>query len=300
MNKALEEQIYAIDPVFFRQKDLDMTQTCMCWGIECGDGWFEPIKKFVECVALLNKMCQPFGVAIVADQIKSKWADFTCYWNIVPLDEDSNSSNENDRQIDCIYHLMDAAVAQCEDECSHTCELCGKHSIFEDEVFACGSWLTVKCLDCAQERQRKSGVITSFNEGFMFLSPFAEQKVQVEEITYPTFLGAYYGACDKRYEKVFQNIRNPRDAQNVAYGLGLCVANNERIEIMERMLKLRYEQSDRARKGLLSTDGFQINSLNNSHENFWGSCVCDKCNQSGANRYGKLLMQIRDELLKND
>ncbi len=70
MNKSLEEQIYAIDPVFFRQKDLDMSQTCMCWGIECGDGWFEPIKKFVECVALLNKMYQPFGVAIVADQIK--------------------------------------------------------------------------------------------------------------------------------------------------------------------------------------------------------------------------------------
>ena len=108
MNKSFEEQIYAIDPVFFRQQDLDMTQTCMCWGIECGDGWFEPIKRFVECVALLNKMCQPFGVAIVADQIKSKWADFTCYWNIVPLDEDDNSNNENDRQIDNIYHLMDA------------------------------------------------------------------------------------------------------------------------------------------------------------------------------------------------
>ena len=42
MTKELEDQLYKDFPELFAEKDLPMTETCMCWGIECGDGW-EPI-----------------------------------------------------------------------------------------------------------------------------------------------------------------------------------------------------------------------------------------------------------------
>jgi len=38
----LQEQLYKDYPDLFQESKLDMTQTCMCWGIECGDGW-EPV-----------------------------------------------------------------------------------------------------------------------------------------------------------------------------------------------------------------------------------------------------------------
>jgi hypothetical protein len=35
----MQERLYKKYPKIFRQKDLSMQQTCMCWGIECGEGW---------------------------------------------------------------------------------------------------------------------------------------------------------------------------------------------------------------------------------------------------------------------
>ena len=40
MRDELEKKLFDAYPKIFRQKDLDMKQTCMFWGIECGDGWY--------------------------------------------------------------------------------------------------------------------------------------------------------------------------------------------------------------------------------------------------------------------
>ena len=154
MNSELERKIYDADPVFFRQKDMDMTRTCMCWGIECGDGWFKPILEFVKKVRILNDRLSTMNMCIVASQIKSKWAGFTCYWDIDVLDEGRNAELSEQQQgvVDLCRSIMDDIVRRCEEKCEHTCELCGKYSMNNDEVYACGSWLTVKCLDCAQKK----------------------------------------------------------------------------------------------------------------------------------------------------
>lgn len=40
MNQELQQKLFEKYPKIFRQKDLDKTQTAMCWGISCGDGWY--------------------------------------------------------------------------------------------------------------------------------------------------------------------------------------------------------------------------------------------------------------------
>jgi len=40
MNKQLTEKLYEKYPKIFKQKDLPMNQTCMCWNFDCGDGWY--------------------------------------------------------------------------------------------------------------------------------------------------------------------------------------------------------------------------------------------------------------------
>lgn len=43
MKQELQNKLYEKYPKIFQQKDLPMTQTAMCWGISCGDGWFNII-----------------------------------------------------------------------------------------------------------------------------------------------------------------------------------------------------------------------------------------------------------------
>ncbi len=40
MREALQNLLYARYPHLYRQKNLPMSQTCMCWGFSCDDGWF--------------------------------------------------------------------------------------------------------------------------------------------------------------------------------------------------------------------------------------------------------------------
>ncbi len=299
MNGELESKLYAIDPVFFRQKDLDMTQTCMCWGIECGDGWFEPIREFVTKVKTLNGLLAPLNMCIVASQIKSKWADFTCYWNVDILDSEKNVQLTEEQQdaIDLVHSMMDDIVDGCVEKCSHTCELCGKQSFWKDEVFVCGSWLTVKCLDCAQKSQREAGKITNFREGFMFLSPFVEEPVIIDGACFHTIIGAYYATLHPEWHDVFVEMKSPSEIQAVAMNKGLCQDDDKAFEAMEKILRIRYREG-KSHERLLSTKGLEIVQSNHNHENKWGACWCDECKGKGENRYGKLLMKIRDEILE--
>lgn len=50
MKPELEEILLKKYPKLFRQRYLPMTQTCMCWGIECGSGWFDVLDKMCELV----------------------------------------------------------------------------------------------------------------------------------------------------------------------------------------------------------------------------------------------------------
>ena len=45
MKAELQQKLYENYPEIFKQKDLDMTQTAMCWGIDCGDGWYTLIDE---------------------------------------------------------------------------------------------------------------------------------------------------------------------------------------------------------------------------------------------------------------
>ena len=43
MRKELDEKLCEKYPLIFKNRHADMTETAMCWGFECGDGWFNII-----------------------------------------------------------------------------------------------------------------------------------------------------------------------------------------------------------------------------------------------------------------
>lgn len=50
MSPELEKKLFEKYPKIFRQHTLPMSQTCMCWGIETGDGWYNIIDKLCAII----------------------------------------------------------------------------------------------------------------------------------------------------------------------------------------------------------------------------------------------------------
>ena len=54
MKKELQDKLFKKYPKIFRQKDLSMQETAMCWGIACGDGWYDLIDEL--CGEIQNRV----------------------------------------------------------------------------------------------------------------------------------------------------------------------------------------------------------------------------------------------------
>lgn len=52
MRKELDEALCAKYPEIFRDRHGDMRETAMCWGFDCGDGWYNIIDS--ACAAIQN------------------------------------------------------------------------------------------------------------------------------------------------------------------------------------------------------------------------------------------------------
>jgi len=79
MKKELELKLVKKYPVIFKDYNGDMRQTCMCWGFECGDGWYNLINELCETVTTLisNK-----NIKVVAVQVKEKFGGLRFYYDI--------------------------------------------------------------------------------------------------------------------------------------------------------------------------------------------------------------------------
>jgi ribA/ribD-fused uncharacterized protein len=67
------------------------------------------------------------------------------------------------------------------------------------------------------------------------------------------------------------------------------------LQVMEHILRVKFAKGTTWYNKLLKEEG-EIVEWNNWHDNFYGKCVCDRCeNKTKHNHLGKLLMMIRDE-----
>lgn len=103
-----------------------MTETAMCWGFSCGDGWFQ----------ILNQLCQniqhhldwknrggEFVDQVVVDQVKEKFGTLRFY-----------------------YHggddYISGLVSMAESMSGITCETCGKPG-----TQTSGGWIKTACVE---------------------------------------------------------------------------------------------------------------------------------------------------------
>lgn len=101
-----EKEILEKYPEMFREKDLPMTETCMCWGLEVPDRWLPIIDQLCGCLQNYGytSFLIPERPQVVAEQVKSKWGQLRFYyrleWSPLPdkvkdgLDDDEEDSKE--------------------------------------------------------------------------------------------------------------------------------------------------------------------------------------------------------------
>jgi hypothetical protein len=134
MTPNLEKKLFTKYPKIFRQKDLNMQETCMCWGIECGDGWYWLIDNV--CGSIQNYIDDNKGVEQVeASQVKEKFGGLRFY------------TSGNDDRIDGMIWLAESLSYK-------ICENCGS----QDNVKQTKGWIVSLCPKCTEERMKKLGV----------------------------------------------------------------------------------------------------------------------------------------------
>lgn len=152
-------------------------------------------------------------------------------------------------------------------------------------------------------------VIYGFNDKYSFLSNFYKVNILFDGIIYPS-VEHYYVAMKSNSKQIIDNKEyTDLEFKNFISNIespGLVKRIGKKIEvrkdwetikpsIMYNGLKLKFSNKD-LKKLLLDTKDFYIIEANNWHDNYWGSCYCIKCNNTGSNHLGKMLMNIRKEL----
>ena len=137
MKEELEKKLQEAAPTFLKRMYGPIEETCMHWGIETGDGWFELLKKFCTKVEEMNSRLAP--AKIVAEQVKSKFGNLTIYFlweNDIGL-----STVEEDNAEEEYWKLFREAEA----EADRTCEICGAT---EGVKYARHMMLCPSCKEC--------------------------------------------------------------------------------------------------------------------------------------------------------
>lgn len=82
MKQELDEALCAKYPKIFADRHAPMTETCMCWGFSCDDGWYRLIDGLCSCIQNyidLNHK-DDVGMQVVALQVKEKFGVLNFYY----------------------------------------------------------------------------------------------------------------------------------------------------------------------------------------------------------------------------
>ena len=156
-------------PILFQNRKMDMTQTCMCWGIDCPIGWYHILEQLCTYLEFHNQQfSKEYGIAVVADQVKEKFGTLRFYFSIAFVDketglkvgpEDENAENINETAAlyvarDYLDMLADEAIGEAEMMTEETCADCGVPLTKDNKVETEG-WITFLCDECNAKREEE-------------------------------------------------------------------------------------------------------------------------------------------------
>lgn len=107
-------------PKIFRERNLSMTQTCMCWGFDIGPGWFKIVEELCE---QLQQFDEKLGIEIIASQVKEKFGTLRFYYYV----DFKNSIIQEEQEQRLWSRIIDKCTNDAVHKTKFTCEICGEH-----------------------------------------------------------------------------------------------------------------------------------------------------------------------------
>lgn len=127
MKIELQDALFMGYPEIFAQRNLDMRQTCMYWGIECGDGWYGIIDML--CKLIQHHIQDNPDLSVEAVQVKEKYGGLRFY------------INGGDDHVDGLITFAERLSYM-------TCEQCGSNI----GVTQTKGWISTLCRECLFRR----------------------------------------------------------------------------------------------------------------------------------------------------
>lgn len=138
-----------------------------------------------------------------------------------------------------------------------------------------------------------------FADKFYFLSNFYPCKIPYDGVIYESAEHAYQAQKTANLEDR-ERIRNSKlawQAKKIARTVTLSPNwEQQKRTVMANVLLQKFVLNPELRQQLLETERLELIEHNYWHDNFWGSCVCERCGDRGQNVLGKMLMVIREGL----
>lgn len=134
MKKELNEKLYKKYPKLFARKNLGRHQTCMTYGCECGDGWYDLINNVCSAINGNQYLKDRFEF----EQIKEKFGALRIYFDI------SGANPE------VLHSFVQGVLSLAETVSMKTCEWCGET---KDVKQAAGHWVRYLCRECRLKQE---------------------------------------------------------------------------------------------------------------------------------------------------
>lgn len=83
MKKELDEYLCKVYPKLMADRHAPMTETCMCWGFECGDGWFNILNQLMGNIQHhidWKNSTEEVVPQVVVEQVKEKFGTLRFYY----------------------------------------------------------------------------------------------------------------------------------------------------------------------------------------------------------------------------
>jgi hypothetical protein len=125
MSPELDKQLCKKYPVLFAQRNGSPQETAMCWGFDCGDGWYDLINFL--CAHIQNHIVYGRGgdaPQVVVMQVKEKFGELRFY-------------------VDGGDEYIIGLITMAESMSRRICEICGNKGKNRND-----GWITTRCDSC--------------------------------------------------------------------------------------------------------------------------------------------------------
>lgn len=142
---------------------------------------------------------------------------------------------------------------------------------------------------------KEQTMINDFRGKYAFLSNFYMAPLTYEGISYTNSEAAFQsGKVTSHEERLeFANLK-PSDAKRKGRRVNMRSDWNDiKYQVMYDVVKAKFQQNEDIKKKLLATEGGYL-----EEGNTWGDRIWGTVNGEGTNYLGKILMQVRKELLE--